>query len=158
MSLKFDIQGYPEPSTIVDGKVDSLTVIDIDGNPNRSLSAANPFTVVAQWEINGSGVTGFGGTWTCRLFAESKGPGPEVEVLSPGMVVAVSSPEPGATPIHAVYKATFTVPAGTLQADGPTASGVYDLSALVTHTSEVTGLKDATAGFSEDEVIEIHNP
>ena len=156
MSLKFDIQGYPEPSAILDGKVNSLTVIDLDGNPNRSLSVLDPFKVVVEWEIDGLGVTGFGGTWTCRLFAESMGPGPELEVMAP-QVVPVSAPV-SATPVKAVYRATFNVAPGTLVADGPASSGVYELNAVVTHTSEVTKLKDATAGFSEEEIIEIHKP
>jgi hypothetical protein len=157
MSLKFDIQGYPEPSTILDGKVNRLTIFDKDGNPNRSLSVADPFDVIVEWEIDGTGVSGFGGTWTVRLFAESKGPGIDTELL-PAIVVPVSAPV-SATSTQAVYQAKFTVPAGTLPADSATDSGVYDLNALVTHTSgPMPGVKDATAGFSEDEVIEIHNP
>ena len=55
MSTKFDIQGYPEPSAIIDGKVNTLTIKDKDGNPNRSLSAGDDFDVTVEWEIDGSG-------------------------------------------------------------------------------------------------------
>ncbi len=130
----------------------TTTVIDPDGTPNNILQENLGGSVKVDWAFSGAGrffldLTQF----MVNLYAESIGPGPEK------LVGTVNVPGTAHTfgPTWN-YTATVTIPANSLPANGPGASGVYRLTALVNNA--IAGARDAVAGFVEGPIIEMRNP
>ncbi len=131
----------------------TTAVLDPDLTPNLVLDKGLAFFVRVNWTPTGPGVQTLGGNWTIKAYAESLGPGPELQI-GPSLTIPV-------VPIdgHA-YSESISVPANTLLAEGegaPPASGVYKLVVVVTHTNTL-GTRTEMAGFAEGPVFEIRNP
>jgi hypothetical protein len=131
----------------------TTAVLDTDLTPNLVLDKGLAFFVRVSWTPTGPGVQTLGGNWTIKAYAESLGPGPELQI-GPSLTIPV-------VPIdgHA-YSESISVPANTLLAEGegaPPASGVYKLVVVVTHTNTL-GTRTEMAGFAEGPVFEIRNP
>lgn len=139
-----DFDGLPA----LTGSVDSVVLIDPDGNPNKVLDDGLPFSVRVNWTVGpASTATVLDGTWTVRAYAESMGPGPEVAIGS------TNEPANGGS----AYSTTIDVPAGTLPADVPPDSGVYKLVVVITYRT-AQNLLTEIAAFSEGVTFLIRQP
>jgi hypothetical protein len=137
------------------GSGPSVTVLDPGGAPNTIIDTDDPFQIRVQWAVDQPGASLLGGQWLVRAYAESIGPGQEIQ-LTPAVPVNVSAGVPGGPPARLEYTANVNVGAGTLQAENANSSGVYKLVAIVTHQN--FGGDTVLAGFSEGPVIQMRNP
>jgi hypothetical protein len=152
-TINFD---SPFAPAILDGAITAIATHDLDGNPNRVLSPTLPFTVSVSWNNTGTLVPFMGGEYTVRVYAESMGPGPEMEIGHTTVPVNLSGN----------YSVSINVPAGTLspaEPDLPHAtgafepSGVYKLVAVVSYAN--FGVNQRIAGFREEaRLFEIRKP
>ena len=139
-------------NAFLQGTGPSTAVIDPDGTPNNILQENLGGSVKVDWAFSGPGRFFLTPTqFTVNLYAESIGPGPEKLVGT----VNVPGSAHTAGPIWN-FTANVTIPAGSLPANGPTASGVYRLTVLVNNS--VGGVRDTLAGFVEGPVIEMRSP
>jgi len=146
----------PFTSALLDGAITSIATHDLDGNPNRVLSPTLPFLVTVSWTNTGAIVPFMGGEYTVRVYAESMGPGPEMEIGHATVGVNVTGN----------YAVTINVPANTLAAAEPDLpnitgalepSGVYKLVAVVSYSN--FGVNLPLAGFREEaRLFEIRKP
>jgi hypothetical protein len=162
MDQSFDptIPGYME------GTVGAVVVSEPATFPPPALrrlvvNPDQPFDIKVEWEIFGAFVplwlapAGIGPNWNVAVFAESIGPGPEVELGS--TTVPKGTPDP-ADPNRKKYSATVTVPPGTITEDVNGASGTYKLVATVFLNSILGTPGFDLTGFSEGPIIRAENP
>jgi hypothetical protein len=151
MSLNFDPEDLSGIFTI-EGKMADIVVKDPDGDPNHVLEPGLPFTIDVTWSLSGSLVGALlavgAANWVVNAYAESVGPGPEVEIASTLVPKASGTTVAGVT----TFTATLTVPGGTLPEDAPGVSGLYKLIGSVFLNSTVPGPYDLS-GFSEGPII-----
>lgn len=127
----------------------SVTVLDNSSAPTNVLDAQDPFDVVVEWEVPDPINDLIGGSFRVRLFAESIGPGPEIQIGSTTNVAAV--------PNLANYSTTLTVPGSTLLGEdvAPSSSGVYKIVAVLQH---LNGGANEVSGFAESPLIQMRTP
>jgi hypothetical protein len=130
----------------------TTTVIDPDGTPNNILQENIGGSVKVDWAFSGPGRFFLSATqFQVDLYAESIGPGPEK------LVGTVPNPGSNHTPGPTWnFSRTVVIPAGSLPAQGPGASGVYRLTVVITNS--IGGVRTALGGFVEGPVIEMRSP
>lgn len=110
------------------------------------LDSGLPFNVTVRWEVPANVVPTLGGSFRIRVYAESIGPGPELQI-GPTAVEPVN--------FTTDYATVITVPGGTLPGEGQASggvivSGVYKLVAVLQHLNlgpnEVSGYAES-CGF-----------
>ena len=145
----------------IEGEITSLLVIDpaAPQPPHRGNHVVDPtktFEVVVEWALSGTDVplwlNGRTTNWNVSAYAESLGAGFEGRLGSDNSVAA--------DPNQDSYRATITVPAGTLQEHTPDAdvSGLYKLAVTVFLDSTLPGAGFDMIGFKEGPVIQVEDP
>jgi hypothetical protein len=116
------------------------------------LDSGLPFNVTVRWEIPAPVVPGLGGSFRIRVYAESVGPGPELQI-GPTATVAVN--------FTADYATVITIPGSTLPGEGELfngvpASGVYKLVAVLQHLNPGA---NEISGYAEfDHLLQMRTP
>lgn len=164
MDQSFDptIPGYLE------GDVSSLAVSQSATFPPPALRrlVVNPdeeFDITVEWEIHGDLVplwlapAELGPNWDVVVFAESIGPGPEVE-LGRATVDKNTFTADASQPFGRKYSATVQVKAGTITEDINGDSGTYKLVATVFLNSSLGTPGFDLTGFREGPIIRAENP
>jgi hypothetical protein len=136
--------GAPLPASAM-----TFDILDNTGVPPREvLQSGVPFQVAVHWEVPAPVVPLINGTDSFRLraYAESIGPGPEVQL---GELVV-----PGATMKFTPYNATMTVTPNPLVGEGGIfngvpVSGVYNIVCVLQHLS--AGVPTTISGTSDYE-------
>ncbi|GAA0269736.1 hypothetical protein [Cryptosporangium japonicum] len=172
MALQFDPYVGPrnpgDPSSI-EGAITSLVVIDPQpfngGSGNHVVDPAKPFKLRVEWEVAGQLAPLFldrgAPTWLVRTYAESIGPGQEIELARDTTVArrgaAAANPDP-LRPNRELFAVELTVPANALSEDGPNSSGLYKLVATVFLDSQSVGSPgyDLT-GYFEGPIIQVES-
>ncbi|HSF85329.1 MAG TPA: hypothetical protein VLG28_06680 [Acidimicrobiia bacterium] len=159
--MPFDPDFTVGSTVLIHGEFTDVQVLDPDLHPNRVLDPTEPFQVVVTWQMSGIYVPlwlyeGPGGDrdFQIKVFAESMGPGPEMQI---GFAeVDVTNYTPCGTDCYE-YSVTVNVPANTLPENLPAdASGVYKLITTVWLNGAAAGPTDII-GFSEAPVIQVEN-
>jgi hypothetical protein len=141
---------FPPPLT---GAGPNVSVLDPAGGPPSSIiDTGDPFLVRVEWSVDLPAASLLGGQWLVRCYAESIGPGQEVQIGTQAINVAAGTPGPGAI----AYTANIPVAAGTLQAESNVSSGVYTIVAVVTHNGFLG--PTVLAGFDQGPVIQMREP
>jgi hypothetical protein len=131
----------------------TLDVLDPDGTPNNILDRPLGGTCIMRWAFTGPGRFFLPPTqFTVSLYAGAIGPGPD-QLVGTATVAGSAFTVVG---LQWDYTATIAIPANSLPANGPGASGVYRLTAVITNS--VGGARDALGGFVDGPVIEIRQP
>ena len=146
----------PLEFTPLAGAGPDVAVLDPGGAPETIIDTGDTFTVRVRWSVEEPGAAVLGGRWLVRAYAESIGPGQE-EQLGQIRRVNVQNFTPLAGPPARGYEANVDVPAGTLDAESATSSGVYKLAVIVTHENP-NGSPTELAGHTEGPVIQMRNP
>jgi hypothetical protein len=148
---------------------DFTSAVLVTDNPtigvgNLVLDPSKPFQIQADWAMDGniaelwlSALAVASPNWVVTAYAESIGPGPELQIATLNVPVL---PLPSANPPFA-YSATLTVPANTLAEENPgdpTVSGVYKIVVTVFLDSVFGSPGYDVVGFSEGPVIKVENP
>ena len=134
-----------------------VRVLDPGLAPETIIDTGDTFTIEVKWSVEEPGAAVLGGRWLVRAYAESIGPGQEEQLGQTRRVnVANFVPIPG-NPASRGYEANVDVPAGTLDAENATSSGVYKLAVIVTHENP-NGSPTELAGFSDGPIIQMRNP
>ncbi|WP_035856618.1 hypothetical protein [Cryptosporangium arvum] len=173
MVLQFDPNVGPrnpgDPSSI-EGAITALAVIDPQpfngGTGNHVVDPAKPFTLRVAWEVFGQLAPLFldrgAPTWLVRVYAESIGPGDEIELGRDTTVArrgtAAANPDP-VRPNRELFTVDLVVPANLLKEDSAGNSGIYKLIATVFLNSRSVGSPgyDLT-GFFEGPIIQVESP
>lgn len=155
-----EIQFPPGSGTFVDaakGDITSVTVLEqppvTGGLPNRVINPEKPFTVKVEWRVFGALATLWlaaleANDWRVTCYAESMGPGPEIE-LGTVFVDARSS--------QLDYEAEIVVnPGSGLEEHLPNA-GVYKLTVTVFLNSNLGEPGYDMIGFSEGPLIQVED-
>lgn len=165
MDQSFDptIPGYLE------GEVGPIVVTAPPTFPPPALrrlvvDPAKPFDLTVEWEIFGDLVplwlSALAGDWVVTAYAESVGPGPEVEIgtatvpTGNTLPCTVNTAKSNCTK----YSATITVPATTLPEDDGTSSGIYKLVVTVFLNSNLPAPGFDLSGFTEGPIIRVESP
>lgn len=130
----------------------TVQVLDNTPAPASILDAGLPSTVHIEWTVPSPTNTTLGGSFRLRAYAESIGPGQEIQI-GPTVVVPVVPPTVS-------YTADILVPAGTLLGEGEAfggvlVSGVYKIIAVLQHLNP--GPTEAS-GFAEDTIRMFRTP
>lgn len=134
-----------------------VRVLDPGGAPATIIDTDDTPTIRVRWSVEEPGAAVLGGRWLVRAYAESIGPGQEQQLGSTRFVSVVNFTPILGPPLARGYEANVDVPAGTLDAESATSSGVYKLAVIVTHENP-NGSPTELAGFSEGPVIQMRNP
>ena len=154
---------------LIRGETTDIKVLDPDGHPNHVLDPALPFRVFIEWHLEGSQVPLYldwpNAEFEIKVFAESMGPGPEVELTSP-MRIPTATGYTG-TYFDRTYSAEVDVaanqlpehmPGGVVEAPGnEPSSGVYKLVTTVWLNGAIAGPYDVV-GFEEGPIIQMESP
>jgi hypothetical protein len=127
------------------GQLFANVVIDHDQPPTTVIKTTDHFHVLVHWHITGTAATTLGGDFTVKVFAESIGPGPEVQL---GSVVVPVSAAPSSLNRH--YQADIFVNPNTLQ-EGP-----YKLVSAILYSNG--GIPGNIAGVEEGPTIQVYVP
>jgi hypothetical protein len=147
----------PLEFTPLAGAGPDVAVLDPGGAPETIIDTDATFTIRVRWSVEEPGAAVLGGRWLVRAYAESIGPGQEEQLGQIRRVdVANFTPLTG-PPAARGYEANVDVPAGTLDAESATSSGVYKLAVIVTHENP-NGSPTELAGHTEGPVIQMRNP
>ncbi len=114
--------------------------------PSSIIQTDDAWQVVVSWNISGIAAMFLGGNWTVRVFVESIGPGPEVQVGTT-QVVPLSAAPPATS---RSYNTTMPVGAGVLP------EGSYKLVTLLNY--ENAGVSGEMAAFVESPIVQIIPP
>jgi hypothetical protein len=130
----------------------TVQVLDNTTAPASILDAGLPSTVRITWTVPPPTNTILGGSFRLRAYAESIGPGQEIQI---GLTVVVP-----VTPPTVSYTADILVAAGTLLGEGEAfggvlVSGVYKIIAVLQHLNP--GPTEAS-GFAEDTIRMFRTP
>lgn len=116
---------------------------------NRAIDPGQPFDIDIEWQCSGAEVPirmNAVGDWSVFAYAESMGPGPEIDLGGAPATVAKGP----ILPDLMTYSHTITIPANTLpehlQAG---ASGVYKICVVVFANSTLPGPGSDIVGFGE---------
>ena len=128
----------------------SVSVIDNSSAPTTVLDSGEPFTVEVKWEVPSPTSDIIGGDFRVRLFVESVGPGPEMQIGATEFVPAV--------PFQNNYDKTIIVAGGALPGEDvfPSSSGVYKIVAVLQHRNG--GSANEVSGFAESPLIQLRTP
>ncbi len=123
---------------------------------NLVMNGSLPFNIELEWELSGSlaplWLAALGGSWSVEAYAESIGPGPEIQIA------AASVP---AGPGTLSYATTLIVPANVLPEGNPGPggpSGKYRVCCSCFLNSSLGAPGYDISGFVEGPVIRIENP
>ena len=146
----------PLEFTPLAGAGPDVSVLDPGGAPQTIIDNDDTFTIRVRWSVEEPGAAVLGGRWLVRAYAESIGPGQEQQL---GQVrrINVANFTPVGPPAARGYEANVDVPAGSLDAESASSSGVYKLAVIVTHENP-NGSPTDLAGFTEGPVIQMRNP
>jgi hypothetical protein len=132
----------------------TVQVLDNTTAPASILDAGLNCTVRIEWDVPAPTNSILGGSFRLRAYAESIGPGQEIQI-GPTKVVPV-------VPLTAHYSEDILVAAGTLRGEGELdpvsgvlVSGVYKIIAVLQHLNP--GPTEAS-GFSEDTIRMFRTP
>jgi len=123
----------------------TVEVLDNTAVPANIHDASKDTTVHIEWTVPPPLNTIIGGSFRLRVYAESIGPGQEIQIGTTAVVPVVSG--------RTDYEADILVPGGTLTGEGAAfegviVSGVYRIVAVLQHlnpgANEVSGFADAT--------------
>lgn len=155
--------------TLIEGQFTSMQCID-PANTFPGLSQGNlvmdpsrPFYIDVEWRLSGSLATlwmaalmrtpgGAPNNWVVEAYAESIGPGPEIQVGQTTVPV---------NPLNMTYSARINVGAGTLPEGNPGAagpSGKYKLACSCFLNSSWGPPGYDITGFVEGPIVRIENP
>jgi hypothetical protein len=141
---------FPPPLA---GAGPTVTVLDpAGGPPSTIIDTDDPFLVRVDWSVDLPAAALLGGQWLVRVYAESIGPGQEVQIGTQAVSVGAGT----AGPTSIAYRANIPVAAGTLQAESGASSGVYTIVAVVTHNGFLG--PTVLAGFEQGPVIQMREP
>ena len=146
----------PLEFTPLAGAGPDVRVLDPGGAPETIIDTGDTFTIQVRWSVEEPGAAVLGGRWLVRAYAESIGPGQE-EQLGQTRRVNVANFTPIGPPAARGYEANVDVPAGSLDAESATSSGVYKLAVIVTHENP-NGSPTELAGHREGPVIQMREP
>ncbi|MBI1278663.1 MAG: hypothetical protein GC179_11105 [Anaerolineaceae bacterium] len=133
----------PQLAPFISGTIDTQ-VHDTDLQPLNIVRLSDPWHVHVQWSVNGSIVPLIAGTWHVRVYAESMGPGAEMEVGS--LDVAVNA-EP-LSGLSRSYDRRIIVPANLA---GLT-DGVYRITTVL--TIDNGGARGMIAAFDQGPLMQ----
>ncbi len=164
MLSTFDPRRQVGNTNLFTGEFTKVEVRDPAGPPNVAnlvVDPSKPFTINVEWQLTGDDVPlylaalGNGSNrWSVEAYAESMGPGPEIQIASTTVAVG-----PAASPRS--YQATLTVPANTLPEGNPGNGGPSGVYKLVTTCFLDANLQHPgfdIAGFAEGPIIRVENP
>lgn len=121
----------------------TVQVLDNTTAPASILDAGLASTVQITWTVPAPTNALLGGSFRLRAYAESIGPGQEIQIGTTLVVPVV--------PLQVNYTANIAVAGGTLQGEGdgaPPVSGVYKIIAVLQHLNpnptEASGFAEAT--------------
>lgn len=136
--------------------VDPAATFPAISQANLVMDGSKPFQIELQWQLSGSlaplWLAALGGSWSVEAYAESIGPGPEMQIAA-GSVVA--------NPATMTYSTTLTVPANTLPEGNPSPggpSGKYKVLCSCFLNSSLGAPGYDISGYVEGPVIRIENP
>ena len=149
------------------GETTDIKVLDPDGHPNHVLDPSKDFKVELEWNLTGQLVPLHldwpGAEFEIKVFAESMGPGPELELTDP---IKVPTGTYTGGYFDRTYKAVVEIdggqlpehkPGGTAEAPGQEpASGVYKLVTTVWLNGAIPGPYDVI-GFEEGPIIQMES-
>ncbi len=129
-------------------------VIDPGQAPQTVLDSGVPFSVRVRWDIPAGLAPFLGGQFRLRCFAESVGPGQEVQVGATTLVAVV--------PGQINYTRDIPVGANALRGEGELdpvtaqpVSGMYRMATVIQH---VNGVPTEGCGFAQEELIQMRTP
>lgn len=129
---------------------------------NLVMNGSQPFSIELEWQLSGPlaplWLAALGGSWTVEAFAESIGPGPEIQIASAN---GGSDPSLVVNPGTLTYSTTLQVLGGTLPEGNPGAtgpSGQYKISCSAFLNSTLGPPGYDITGYVEGPIIRIENP
>jgi len=164
MAQNFD----PNIANQIEGQVTGLTVLDpastfIGELGNLVVRPDQDFQVKIDWEVFQQlsslwvlGLGALGASWDVRVYAESVGPGDEIQIGQATVPTSASIACSVNGPPCLGFTATVNVQAGTLQEDVAGQAGVYKLVGTVFLNSAI-GPFDMS-GYQEGPIIRVENP
>ncbi len=156
----------PDKGPLFKGQFNKVEVLDpaIPGHsPNLVLNPKKEFVIHLEWQIFGSDVplyiAALDNNWTVEVFAESMGPGPEIQIGSDRVAKDSGTGDGVSAPM--VFKAKVTVARGKLPEGNPGnggPSGIYKLTTCAFLNSNLGSVGYDIAGFAEGPVIKVEDP
>ena len=129
---------------------------------NLVMNGSQPFSIELEWQLSGPlaplWLAALGGSRTVEAFAESIGPGPEIQIASAN---GGSDPSLVVNPGTLTYSTTLQVLGGTLPEGNPGAtgpSGQYKISCSAFLNSTLGPPGYDITGYVEGPIIRIENP
>jgi hypothetical protein len=171
MTDRFDPNIPPDPNNptagTLEGDVNTVVITDRPtlGTTNLVVRNDAPFDIAVGWHVFGNLAPVWLGSqydpnWVVTAYAESEGPGQE-KLLGKAEVAVSDTP----FSLDMPYKATITVPAGTLavetpedpQVPGSGSSGTYKIIVRVFLRSTLTIAGYDMMGYAEGPIIMVEN-
>jgi hypothetical protein len=130
----------------------SVEVVDNTDAPARVLDASSDTTVRIKWTVPDEYKDVIGGHFRLRVYAESIGPGQELQIGTEKFVPVVVSQED--------YTQEIVIPGSTLEGENTDRSGVYKIVAVLQHTNPSTSPSDSSdvSGFAESTMKMFRTP
>jgi hypothetical protein len=128
----------------------SMEVLDTAGtNPQNVIDSGVPFTVKVKWTVPQGFAQTLGGSFRLRVYAESIGPGQEIQIGATTIVPVAPVPAPSS----AFYDQSISIPAGLLLGEGELfggvpVSGTYKLVAVLQHLNPIA---TEVSGYAEND-------
>lgn len=147
---RFDTFHLDNHPSIIDAAIDTLLVIDKDGEPNMVIDVDTPFDMKVEWHVSGLiGPALQGSIWTINVYAESMGPGPEVTLVK-NLTVPFNWTGPVTTFTKTIPNIDPVDPSTGLKLDG-----AYKLTLVITSTNSA-GVRLHLAGFVEGPLVQFY--
>jgi hypothetical protein len=132
---------------ILDAVITALTVLDPTENnePTLLLEEDDAYAVEIDWQVTGTGLCSFGGTWQVALFIKDVDGQPGA---TNGQLAATTIPVVGC---QTAYTTTFSQPANSVQ------PGVYQFVVTINHSPQGGPLTSLTenVGFAQSSPIKV---